>query len=124
LLDRIDIAAHMSRPGPGQSGPLTCSVDARAEVLEARARQRRRLPDGGAWLNARMNTRLLSGSTSIEEAGEEMLRRAAAGGLLSARGQDRTLRVARTIADLDGSARIRARDVGAALALRPESGPQ
>ena len=43
-------------------------------------------------------------------------------GLLSARGQHRVLRVARTIADLNGSERVRARDVGGALALRPEAG--
>ena len=44
-------------------------------------------------------------------------------GLLSARGEHRVLRVARTIADLDGSERVRARDVGAALALRAARGP-
>ena len=42
--------------------------------------------------------------------------------MLSARGQHRVLRVARTIADLNGSERVRARDVGGALALRPEAG--
>ncbi len=42
-------------------------------------------------------------------------------GLLSARGQHRVLRVARTIADLNGSEQIRPRDVGSALALRSEA---
>jgi magnesium chelatase family protein len=42
-------------------------------------------------------------------------------GLLSARGEHRVLRVARTIADLNGSGRVRARDLGAALALRPDA---
>ena len=49
-----------------------------------------------------------------------MFHDAAARGMLSARGQDRVLRVARTIADLDASARVRALHLGAALALRPE----
>jgi magnesium chelatase family protein len=49
---------------------------------------------------------------------------ACARGLLSARGQHRVLRVARTIADLNASERVRARDLGAALALRPEVGFQ
>jgi magnesium chelatase family protein len=40
---------------------------------------------------------------------------------LSTRGQHRVLRVARTIADLNGSERVRARDVGSALALRSEA---
>ena len=42
-------------------------------------------------------------------------------GLLSARGQHRVLRVARTIADLNGSERVRARDVGSALAMRSDT---
>ncbi|MDQ3676103.1 MAG: hypothetical protein M3401_04745, partial [Actinomycetota bacterium] len=43
-------------------------------------------------------------------------------GTLSARGHERTLRVARTIADLDGSARVRDEHVREALGLRGEDG--
>ncbi len=42
--------------------------------------------------------------------------------MLSARGQVRVLRVARTIADLGASERVRARDLGAAIALRGDAG--
>jgi magnesium chelatase family protein len=52
-----------------------------------------------------------------------MLRRARESGLLSARGEHRVLRVARTIADLNGSERVRARDLGTALALRTQATP-
>ena len=48
------------------------------------------------------------------------LRRAYAHGTLSARGHGRILRVARTIADLDGCARVRDHHVGEALGLREE----
>ena len=48
--------------------------------------------------------------------------RAGERGLLSARGQHRVLRVARTIADLDASAAVRARDLGTAIALRGDAG--
>ena len=41
-------------------------------------------------------------------------------GTMSARGHSRILRVARTIADLDGSARVSAKHVNAALGLRQE----
>ena len=58
---------------------------------------------------------------TLDEKGEGMLRSAREQGMLSARGQHRVLRVARTIADLHGSERVRARDVGAAIALRPEA---
>jgi magnesium chelatase family protein len=49
-----------------------------------------------------------------------MIQAARASGLLSPRGEHRVLRVARTIADLDGSERVRAQDIGAAIALRAE----
>jgi magnesium chelatase family protein len=42
--------------------------------------------------------------------------------LLSARGEARMLRVARTIADLDGSERVRRDDLAAALSLRHQIG--
>jgi magnesium chelatase family protein len=70
-----------------------------------------------------MNARLLGEHVRLEERGEEMLRTACERGLLSVRGEHRALRVARTIADLRGSGRVQARDVGAALALRPLAPP-
>ena len=57
----------------------------------------------------------------LEAQAEELLRKNHERGLLSARGQHRVLRVARTIADLNGSEQVRARDVGSALALRSEA---
>ena len=49
-----------------------------------------------------------------------MLRRAREVGLLSARGEHRTVRVARTIADLDASNRIGPAHMAEALAFRPD----
>ena len=86
-----------------------------------RERQAARLKDEGVMVNAHMNVRMLQRYAGLDDKGEEMLRRARDRGLLSARGQHRVLRVARTIADLGGSERVRARDVGGALALRPEA---
>jgi magnesium chelatase family protein len=68
-----------------------------------------------------MDARMLRRLVRLDEKGQEMLRDARARGLLSARGQHRALRVARTIADLSESRRVRAQDVGAAIALRPEA---
>jgi len=42
--------------------------------------------------------------------------------MLSARGQARVLRVARTIADLNGHEWVRVRDLGSAIALRGDAG--
>jgi magnesium chelatase family protein len=122
LLDRMDMLVHLRRDGVGAPGaaPLTSSGRERERVLSARERQAARLAHEGLVLNAEMDARLLRRHARLDERGERMLERAHAQGLLSARGQHRVLRVARTIADLDGSARVRSRDMGAALALRPE----
>jgi magnesium chelatase family protein len=121
LLDRIDLLTHLERGANDLStAPLTSSGRARERVTSARERQRKRLSDEGVALNAHMDVRMLQRHARLDGEGEEMLRRAVDRGLLSARGQHRVLRVARTIADLSGSERVRARDVGAALALRPD----
>src|SRR5260370_100357 len=89
--------------------------------MSARERRQARLGPEGASLNAQMDTRLLGRHARLEERGRGMMRRAREQGMLSARGEHRVLRVARTIADLHGSRRVRATDLGTALALRPEA---
>lgn len=126
LLDRIDLLVQLRRDGTREltAAPLTSSAEARARVLLARRRQAARLSGEGLTVNADMDAPLLRRHVALDERGEDMLRGACARGLLSARGQHRVLRVARTIADLNASERVRTRDVGAALALRPEVGVQ
>ncbi len=116
LLDRIDVHVNLHRESSGR--PLTSSAQARERVLLARARQSARLQGHSAAANAQMDARLLRAHARLDAKGDAMLARACETGLLSTRGRHRLLRVARTIADLDGSERVRARDVGAALALR------
>ncbi len=124
LLDRIDLLIHLERDGAHglSAAPLTSSQRARELVALARERQALRLRDDAVSINAHMDVRTLLKHVRLDGAGEKLLQRAGESGLLSARGQHRLLRVARTIADLNGSERVRARDVGAALALRPEAG--
>jgi magnesium chelatase family protein len=123
LLDRIDMLVHLRREGmDGQAAPRTSTDRARERVLAARSRQAARLGREGLALNSEMDARLLGTHARPDQCGTRMLERAYAQGLLSARGQHRVLRVARTIADLDGSERVRSRDIAAALALRPEVG--
>ena len=104
------------------AAPLTSSKKARERVLQARQRQSARLTDDGVSVNAHMNARILTRHIRLDARSQEMLREAHRMGMLSARGQHRVLRVARTIADLRGSRSVSARDVGAAIALRTESG--
>jgi magnesium chelatase family protein len=124
LLDRIDLLANLQRESGGdlRAPALLSSAQAREQVACARERQAARLAAEGVAVNARMDGRMLGRYARLDERGEEMLGAARLRGLLSARGEHRLLRVARTIADLDGSERVRARDLGAALALRPDVG--
>ncbi len=125
LLDRIDLLTHLEVDGAHDlaAAPLTSSESARERVMWARERQASRLKDDGVTVNAQMSIRALKRHVTLGRKGQEMLRSALETGMLSARGQHRVLRVARTIADLNGRARVEARDVGAALALRPEGNP-
>jgi magnesium chelatase family protein len=121
LMDRIDVQVAVENEGVAGlgTGPWTSSDMARERVTCARQRQRRRLRADGVATNGEMDARMLAKHARIGERAHEMLRSARASGMLSARGEHRTLRVARTIADLNGSERIRTRDVGVALSLRP-----
>jgi magnesium chelatase family protein len=65
-----------------------------------------------------MDARAVRSSGSLEDDAESELGRAYAEGLLSARGRLRVVRVARTIADLAGSERVRRSDMLLALSLR------
>lgn len=123
LLDRIDVLARLDHGAAHDLGmpPLMSSARARERVLAARERQAKRLSDDGVTVNAEMDARMLSRHVALSEGSEVMLNNARERGMLSARGQHRVLRVARTIADLNGSERIGARDLGTAIALRPDA---
>jgi magnesium chelatase family protein len=123
LLDRIDLLTDLQRDGAHDlnAAPLTSSKRARELVTHARERQAARLREDGVSVNAHMDVRMLQRHVRLDGKSQEMMLRAQQQGMLSARGQHRVLRVARTIADLRGSERVRARDVGGALALRPEA---
>ena len=124
LLDRIDLQAKLENADSEglSASPWTSSERARERVIEARERQARRLRGECVTMNAHLDARTLERHARLDEQGQRMLRDAHARRTLSARGQDRTLRVARTIADLGGCERVRMRDVGVALSLRPETG--
>ncbi len=120
LLDRIDMLARL-RLDALDAAPLTTSARARERVVEARERQLRRLREEPVAVNAHMDVGMLRRHAQLDAGCEQLLRRAAAEGLLSMRGRHRAQRVARTIADLAGRERVGVADVRAALALRPET---
>ncbi len=124
LLDRMDLLVDMQRPEAEEleREAATSSHDVRAAVLEARERQAHRLAGTGLTTNAELTPRLLRDLVRADTAATNKLRVAYTRGRLSARGHGRILRVARTIADLEGCARVDHRHVGAALGLREEWG--
>jgi magnesium chelatase family protein len=113
-------------PAPGGHDPSTVpafsSAQARERVVSARERQAARLREEGVSANAHMDTRMLRRHAALSEGAARLLRGAQEQGTMSARGIARVLRVARTAADLEGSARTREQDVSLALSLRPEAG--
>jgi magnesium chelatase family protein len=122
LLDRIDLHVEVGPVGPDLAlpgnGAEVESPTARRRVAEARERQRARLGRGPQRLNARMTPRQLGRHCALPPAGRELLARAAGRLGLSARGHDRILKVARTIADLGGADAITVEHLAEALAYR------
>ena len=122
LLDRIDLLVHMPRPSAAQLAelPAATSADVRIVVAEARERQSARLAGTGLTTNSELTPRLIDEHVAADARAHAALQRAYARGELSARGHGRVLRVARTIADVDGEARVRERHVREALGFRQE----
>jgi magnesium chelatase family protein len=122
LLDRIDLLAPLARPSAQElrERPASSSARARELVLAARERQAVRLRGEGVCVNAQMDAATLRRHVALDDEGARMIRNVQEQGLLSARGQHRLLRVARTIADLQGSRRTGARHIAEALAWRAE----
>jgi magnesium chelatase family protein len=124
LLDRIDL--HLSLPRLSRAELLDSdggesSAEVRARVEAARARQRARLA-GTPWTcNGQMPGRMARRTGLLGAEAETTLAEAVDRAALSGRGFDRLIRVARTVADLAGSALIEAEHVAEALAFRAPS---
>ena len=121
LLDRIDLYAevpalefeNLSDRSPGES-----SAAIRARVVQARAIQSRRYGPDGPACNAAMGQEELSKYCALDEAGKAIMKGAYDHMGLTARSYDRILRVARTIADLDGEESIAPHHLAEAIQYR------
>jgi magnesium chelatase family protein len=101
---------------------VTTSEHARARVVEARERQVRRLEGTGATCNAHMDAGLVRRLVRLEPDAESLLHTTYERGALSARGRERVLRVAMTIADLDRRDTVGKDQLLRAIGLRQETG--
>ena len=121
LLDRIDLhvevravsAADLVLPPPAEG-----SAEVAVRVAAARDIQTDRYADAGVRTNAEADGDLLDRVATPDEPGRKLLAQAAEQMRLSARGYDRVLRVARTIADLSGSDGVGRVHVAEALSYR------
>lgn len=120
LLDRMDLLVTVERPSETdlRAPPASTSAAAREVVAEARERQRSRLRGTGVTCNAQLDLRLLSHHAKLDSQADHLLARAYATGALTARGRFRVLRVARTVADMDGDDCITTDHLLTALSLR------
>ena len=121
LLDRIDI--HLEVPAVpfrelSASRTGTSSSQMREAVLVAKQRQLERLKGLSIRSNARMSSRQIREFCQLGSAAIELMRAAVTDLGLSARAHDKVLRVARTIADLDGSDAIGCGHVAEAISYR------
>jgi magnesium chelatase family protein len=122
LLDRIDIHCEvmvvpfkeLSQMEPGEPSSVI-----RERVIKARQIQEQRYKDyTGVFCNAQMSERMIHLFAEPDQPSLDMLRMAMERLSLSARAYSRILKVARTIADLEGSAQVRSQHIAEAIGYR------
>ena len=121
LLDRIDMHIEVA---PVAIGEMTSdrkeesSAEIRRRVIAARSRQEARFAGLGIHSNAMMNSRMLREFCPLTEQVRSLLERAMERLNLSARAFDRIIKVARTIADLEGADDISTAHIAEAINYR------
>ncbi len=123
ILDRIDIhltvpAVEVEKLSAGEKSESSSSI--RIRVEKAREKQRQRW-GGKNVFNGRMSTAQVKEVVKLGVESQRMMRTAGAKYDLSARGYFKVLRVARTIADLEGKSEVGMEEIAEALQYRYKS---
>jgi magnesium chelatase family protein len=120
LLDRLDLMIAVRRVTAEEldAGAVCSSAEVRERVAAARERQVHRLAGSGVSCNGQMDASLVTEHVRLTAGADRSLLNVYRQSRLSTRGHQRVLRVARTIADLEGSDRVRDDDVMRALQFR------
>jgi magnesium chelatase family protein len=122
LLDRIDIHLEVPALKMAELTSITSTAETsstiRERVLRARNAQKQRFKGQKIHCNAKMGPRHLKAHCRLDPMGEQMLKAAIERLGMSARAYDRVLKVARTIADLEGKPNIESVHIGEAIGYR------
>lgn len=121
LMDRIDLHITVPRLKPDElidKEPGESSDTIRERVLAARDVQRKRF--GKDMVNAKMAPKQIRDLVELEPGGEDFMRAVSAKLKLSARVFDRLLKVARTIADIQGAERVSQAHLSEAVQYRSQ----
>jgi magnesium chelatase family protein len=116
LLDRIDI--HVEVPAVPFKELRSNGKAETSAVIRERVENTRSVQQGRGFYNAHIPSRVLRELCALDDAGERTLEMAVRRMGLSARAHDRILKVARTVADLSGSAGVSAKHVAEAVQYR------
>lgn len=121
IMDRIDIHVEVGNVTYAQlksEEKEESSKEIKARVDKARAIQNERFKNDKIYCNSKMSVPQTRKYCKLDDAGEKLLRNAFDRLKLSARAHDKILKVARTIADLDGSENIQAKHIAEAISYR------
>lgn len=122
LLDRIDLQVEVPRLTTDEllnnSIKEETSLEIRNRVIKARKIQLERYKDDGILTNSELTPKLVKKYCKIDKDGENLFKTAIVKYQLSGRRYDRVLKLARTIADLDGSENIKLQHLMQALQYR------
>jgi len=120
IMDRIDLRVNVPavKPEEFKDAKGETSAQIRERVLKAYEIQKKRFRGLKISFNGQMGRREIKRFCRLDFDAQELLTRAVSSFGLSARAYDRVLKVARTIADLDGSEEIFSHHVAEALSFR------
>ena len=121
LLDRIDIQMEVpSVPFQELSGlPTGSSSDQMRQTVElARRVQANRYAGNRIYCNAQLKSALLREHCALDKASQQLLKSSVQQLGLSARAHDKVLRLARTVADVEGAANLNATHLQEAINYR------
>ena len=125
MYDRIDLVVEVENINPWELESMAEAEDSatvRARVIRAREYQAERIEKtygaGCGLLNSMLSGRQIEESGNFESEALDLLVKSAEKLKLSARGYYKTMRMARTMADMDGRGAVRSTDVASALAFR------